>query len=132
MSSLWKVMHELLDWRRQLLTGTLTQDQTRELRVKVTAKIDWGNRSVGTAHASGTVANAGESAHSSRELAFRWRYFRIFTHAIQTFALIGNCTTPSLSTYIGGCVSFMLASQQYCEMTRQRISRSPFVARSQP
>ena len=45
-SSLWKVMHELLDWRRQLVTGTLTQDQTRELRVKVTAKIDWGNRSV--------------------------------------------------------------------------------------
>ncbi|XP_043244747.1 dedicator of cytokinesis protein 3-like [Amphibalanus amphitrite] len=46
-SSLWKVMHELLDWRRQLLTGTLTQDQTRELRVRVTAKIDWGNRQLG-------------------------------------------------------------------------------------
>ena len=45
-SALWKVMHELLDRRRQLITGTLTQDQTRELRLKVTAKIDWGNRSV--------------------------------------------------------------------------------------
>ncbi|XP_037091368.1 dedicator of cytokinesis protein 3-like [Pollicipes pollicipes] len=46
-ATLWKVMHELLDWRRQLVTGTLTQDQTRELRIKVTAKIDWGNRSLG-------------------------------------------------------------------------------------
>ncbi|XP_037077735.1 dedicator of cytokinesis protein 3-like [Pollicipes pollicipes] len=46
-SALWKVMHELLDWRRQLITGTLTQDQTRELRVKVTAKVDWGNRRLG-------------------------------------------------------------------------------------
>ncbi|KAF0291701.1 Dedicator of cytokinesis protein 1 [Amphibalanus amphitrite] len=45
-SSLWKVMHELLDWRRQLITGTLTQDQTRELRLRATAKVDWGNRSV--------------------------------------------------------------------------------------
>lgn len=39
-----KVMRDLVDWRRQLLTGTLTQDQTRELKLKVTAKIDWGNR----------------------------------------------------------------------------------------
>jgi dedicator of cytokinesis protein 3 len=37
-------MRELLDWRRQLLTGTLTQDQMRELKLKITSKIDWGNR----------------------------------------------------------------------------------------
>ncbi|KDR16623.1 Dedicator of cytokinesis protein 3, partial [Zootermopsis nevadensis] len=43
-STLWKVMRELLDWRRQLLTGTLTQDQMRELKLKITSKIDWGNR----------------------------------------------------------------------------------------
>ncbi|XP_046668485.1 dedicator of cytokinesis protein 3-like [Homalodisca vitripennis] len=39
-----KVMRDLVDWRRQLLTGTLTQDQMRELKLKITAKIDWGNR----------------------------------------------------------------------------------------
>lgn len=37
-------MRELLEWRKQLSTGTLTQDQTRELKLKTTAKIDWGNR----------------------------------------------------------------------------------------
>ncbi|KAF0756180.1 Uncharacterized protein FWK35_00020825 [Aphis craccivora] len=42
--TLRKVMRELLEWRKQLLTGTLTQDQTRELKLKTTAKIDWGNR----------------------------------------------------------------------------------------
>lgn len=37
-------MRELIEWRKQLLTGTLTQDQTRELKLKITAKIDLGNR----------------------------------------------------------------------------------------
>ncbi|XP_052125383.1 dedicator of cytokinesis protein 4 isoform X2 [Frankliniella occidentalis] len=46
-TNLRKVMRDLLDWRRQLLTGTLTQDQTRELKLKITAKIDWGNRKLG-------------------------------------------------------------------------------------
>ncbi|XP_033610429.1 dedicator of cytokinesis protein 3 isoform X2 [Cryptotermes secundus] len=45
--TLRKVMRELLDWRRQLLTGTLTQDQMRELKLKITSKIDWGNRKLG-------------------------------------------------------------------------------------
>ncbi|KAJ3643045.1 hypothetical protein Zmor_025783 [Zophobas morio] len=39
-----KVMRDLLEWRRQLVSGTLTQDQTRELKMKIIAKIDWGNR----------------------------------------------------------------------------------------
>lgn len=42
-----KVMRDLVDWRRQLLTGTLTQDQMRELKLKITGKIDWGNRKLG-------------------------------------------------------------------------------------
>jgi dedicator of cytokinesis protein 3 len=37
-------MRDLLEWRRQLVSGTLTQDQTRELKMKIIAKIDWGNR----------------------------------------------------------------------------------------
>nr|CAD7403077.1 unnamed protein product [Timema cristinae] len=43
-STLSKVMRELLEWRRQLLTGTLTQDHMREFKLKITSKIDWGNR----------------------------------------------------------------------------------------
>nr|CAD7580524.1 unnamed protein product [Timema californicum] len=42
-STLSKVMRELLEWRRQLLTGTLTQDHMREFKLKITSKIDWGN-----------------------------------------------------------------------------------------
>ncbi|CAB0010662.1 unnamed protein product [Nesidiocoris tenuis] len=42
-STLRKVMRELVDWRRELLTGTLTHDQTKEMRLNITSKIDWGN-----------------------------------------------------------------------------------------
>lgn len=42
--TLRKVMRELLEWRRQLLGGTLTSDQTRELKLKIINKVDWGNR----------------------------------------------------------------------------------------
>lgn len=43
-SYLRKVMLSLLELRRELLSATLTQDQTLELRLQVTSKIDWGNR----------------------------------------------------------------------------------------
>ncbi|XP_059476423.1 dedicator of cytokinesis protein 3 isoform X1 [Neocloeon triangulifer] len=46
-STLRKVMWELLDWRRQMITGTLTQDQVRALQLKITSKVDWGNRKLG-------------------------------------------------------------------------------------
>ncbi|XP_041975951.1 dedicator of cytokinesis protein 4 isoform X2 [Aricia agestis] len=46
-SAVAKVMRELLNGRRALLTGTLTQDQTRALRLKLVAKLDWGNRKLG-------------------------------------------------------------------------------------
>ncbi|GAB6029592.1 hypothetical protein CHUAL_005335 [Chamberlinius hualienensis] len=42
-----QVMRELIEWRKQLLCGTLTQDQIRDLRAKVSAKIDYGNRKLG-------------------------------------------------------------------------------------
>lgn len=41
------VMRDLIEWRRQLITGTLTQDQIRELKAHIVAKIDWGNRQLG-------------------------------------------------------------------------------------
>ncbi|XP_060800928.1 dedicator of cytokinesis protein 4 [Amyelois transitella] len=46
-SAVAKVMRELLSGRRTLLAGTLTQDQTRALRLKLVAKLDWGNRKLG-------------------------------------------------------------------------------------
>ncbi|XP_045446102.1 dedicator of cytokinesis protein 3 [Melitaea cinxia] len=46
-SAVAKVMRELLSGRRALLAGTLTQDQTRALRLKLVAKLDWGNRKLG-------------------------------------------------------------------------------------
>lgn len=46
-STLRKVMRDLLEWRRQLIIGTLTHDQTREMKLKIIAKIDWGNRKLG-------------------------------------------------------------------------------------
>ncbi|XP_033223488.1 dedicator of cytokinesis protein 3 isoform X2 [Belonocnema kinseyi] len=46
-STLKKVMQDLLEWRRQLLAGTLTTDQTRELKLQIINKVDWGNRKLG-------------------------------------------------------------------------------------
>lgn len=33
-----------MDWRSQIMSGTLPKDDLAELRKKVTAKIDYGNR----------------------------------------------------------------------------------------
>ncbi|XP_066601007.1 dedicator of cytokinesis protein 3 isoform X2 [Prorops nasuta] len=46
-NTLRKVMRELLEWRRQLLGGTLTTDQTWELKLRIINKVDWGNRKLG-------------------------------------------------------------------------------------
>ncbi|KAK7916336.1 hypothetical protein WMY93_012097 [Mugilogobius chulae] len=41
------VMLELLDLRRQLLSGHLTQDQSREVKRHITVRLDWGNEHLG-------------------------------------------------------------------------------------
>ncbi|XP_030238951.1 dedicator of cytokinesis protein 3 isoform X2 [Drosophila navojoa] len=45
--TLRKVMYSILDSRRELLSATMTQDQTTELQMVVVSKIDWGNRKLG-------------------------------------------------------------------------------------
>lgn len=42
--TLRKVMFSILESRRELLSATMTQDQTIELQMVVVSKIDWGNR----------------------------------------------------------------------------------------
>ncbi|XP_042209941.1 dedicator of cytokinesis protein 3-like isoform X4 [Homarus americanus] len=42
-----KAMMDVADWRKQLITGTLTSDQISQLKLKITRKIDWGNRKLG-------------------------------------------------------------------------------------
>lgn len=37
------VMLELIDLRRQLLSGHLTQDQSRDVKRHITVRLDWGN-----------------------------------------------------------------------------------------
>lgn len=39
-------MWELMEWRSQLLSGTLPSDEFKELKQKVTSKIDYGNKYV--------------------------------------------------------------------------------------
>ncbi|XP_034296012.1 dedicator of cytokinesis protein 3 isoform X3 [Pantherophis guttatus] len=41
------VMNELIDLRRQLLSGHLTQDQIREVKRHLTVRLDWGNEHLG-------------------------------------------------------------------------------------
>lgn len=37
-------MWDLMEWRSQLLSGTLPGDEFKELKQKVTSKIDYGNK----------------------------------------------------------------------------------------
>ncbi|KAG8441054.1 hypothetical protein GDO86_006699 [Hymenochirus boettgeri] len=46
-SNIQDMMSLLMDWRSQILSGTLPKDDLAELRRKVTAKIDYGNRVLG-------------------------------------------------------------------------------------
>uniref|UniRef100_A0A3B3BR28 Dedicator of cytokinesis 3 n=1 Tax=Oryzias melastigma TaxID=30732 RepID=A0A3B3BR28_ORYME len=41
------VMLELIDLRRQLLSGHLTQDQSRDVKRHITVRLDWGNEHLG-------------------------------------------------------------------------------------
>lgn len=41
-----RLMWELMEWRSQLLSGTLPSDEFKELKQKVTSKIDYGNKYV--------------------------------------------------------------------------------------
>ncbi|CAJ0926411.1 unnamed protein product [Ranitomeya imitator] len=41
------LMTQIMDWRSQIMSGTLPKDDLAELRKKVTAKIDYGNRLLG-------------------------------------------------------------------------------------
>nr|XP_023666077.1 dedicator of cytokinesis protein 4 isoform X2 [Paramormyrops kingsleyae] len=44
---LWHVMNEVLDLRRQVLVGHLTQDRMRDVKQHITARLDWGNEQLG-------------------------------------------------------------------------------------
>lgn len=39
-----QLTYSLIEWRSQILSGTLPKDELAELKKKVTAKIDYGNR----------------------------------------------------------------------------------------
>ncbi|NWY70682.1 DOCK2 protein, partial [Erithacus rubecula] len=41
---LQSMMCDLMEWRSQLLSGTLPKDELKELKQKVTSKIDYGNK----------------------------------------------------------------------------------------
>ncbi|KAM6951370.1 dedicator of cytokinesis protein 1 [Aplochiton taeniatus] len=38
------MIHDLIEWRSQILSGTLPQDELTELKQRVTSKIDYGNK----------------------------------------------------------------------------------------
>ncbi|KAI4881381.1 hypothetical protein NFI96_011854, partial [Prochilodus magdalenae] len=44
---LWHVMNEILDLRRQVLVGHLTNDRMRDVKQHITARLDWGNEQLG-------------------------------------------------------------------------------------
>lgn len=51
-------MNEILDLRRQVLVGHLTQDRMKDVKRHITARLDWGNEWV---PASAGMASGGET-----------------------------------------------------------------------
>lgn len=43
-NSVRDMIYDLIEWRSQILSGTLPQDELAELKQKVTSKIDYGNK----------------------------------------------------------------------------------------
>lgn len=43
-NSVRDMIYSLIEWRSQILSGTLPQDELSELKQKVTSKIDYGNK----------------------------------------------------------------------------------------
>ncbi|MGH0163664.1 UNVERIFIED_CONTAM: hypothetical protein FKN15_060069 [Acipenser sinensis] len=43
-STVRDLIYDLIEWRSQILSGTLPQDELQELKQKVTSKIDYGNK----------------------------------------------------------------------------------------
>ena len=43
-NSVRDMIYDLIEWRSQILSGTLPQDELTELKQKVTSKMDYGNK----------------------------------------------------------------------------------------
>ncbi|XP_077488994.1 dedicator of cytokinesis spg isoform X2 [Amblyomma americanum] len=56
--ALRQAIHDLVEWRRQLLSAALTQDQERALCLRAAARIDSGNRLLGLAKVPRTEGGA--------------------------------------------------------------------------
>lgn len=39
-----KLMYDLIEWRKQILSETLPVDELKDIKQIVTSKVDWGNR----------------------------------------------------------------------------------------
>ncbi|XP_071827704.1 dedicator of cytokinesis protein 1-like isoform X3 [Apostichopus japonicus] len=42
-----KLMYDLIEWRKQILSETLPVDELKDIKQIVTSKVDWGNRKLG-------------------------------------------------------------------------------------
>uniref|UniRef100_A0A3B3T9P4 Dedicator of cytokinesis N-terminal domain-containing protein n=1 Tax=Paramormyrops kingsleyae TaxID=1676925 RepID=A0A3B3T9P4_9TELE len=75
------LMWELMEWRSQLLSGTLPSDEFKELKQKVTSKIDYGNKYINAPAFSHCIclslfSNLSSTVPSSRPNSYQhlWKY----------------------------------------------------------
>jgi len=80
------VIRDVVDGRRQLIIGTLTQDQIRELKLRLTLKIDWKNRSLGL----DLVPRVGYEVAGADEMGAVELYHIVSIHGIQSAKLIAD------------------------------------------
>lgn len=78
------MIYDLIEWRSQILSGTLPQDELKELKKKVTAKIDYGNRFVSNIFQV-FVLKTGSALYITPELSvmsYRFFYSCIYANII--------------------------------------------------
>lgn len=67
-----QLTYSLIEWRSQILSGTLPKDELAELKKKVTAKIDYGNR--WAPNSTWSLPNPGEGSKCKTRHESGWNF----------------------------------------------------------
>lgn len=96
------LIYQLIEWRRQLISGTLTQDQMKEIRLAITQKLDHGNKCLDL----DLVPRAENGLPVDPELMSPIQLYQIHVSASQSpdsdirNSVSSHCSTHSTNTFV--------------------------------
>ncbi|XP_016371850.1 dedicator of cytokinesis protein 1-like [Sinocyclocheilus rhinocerous] len=97
------MIYDLIEWRSQILSGTLPQDEMSELKQKVTSKMDYGNKYEQT-HAHKLLIRADRSQKQNLDLSRQAKFastpsFALFVTLKNVVCKIGEDAEVLMSLY---------------------------------